>query len=66
MKKSPKLVTEDLYRIDWSKFNCHVILEETNNELKIICKIQANKPHTVLQVKSINPRLEERDNIIGI
>ena len=82
MLKSNKLLTEDLYTIDWNQFNCQAILDEVTEQFKIVCEIQPEHPHTVApkqgdcldgcsenlpkQIKEEKSGREEWDNMIGI
>ena len=74
MLKSGNILTEDLYTIDWSKFNCQAIFDEVTERLKIVCEIQPEHQHLASpregdppkQTKQEKGAREEWDNMIGI
>ena len=69
MLKSKALRAEDLYTVDWSKFDCHAVLNEATGHLQIVCDIKPEHPHTEAlgggSPKRQNGR-EEWNTMIGI
>ena len=48
MLKSKTLLTEDLFTVDWSKFNCRAVLNELTGHLQIVCDIKPEHSHMVV------------------
>ena len=70
MLKSKTLLTEDLFTVDWSKFNCKAVLNELTGHLQIVCDSKPDHPHVEAHgeghpAQSSKGR-QEWNNMVGI
>ena len=70
MLKSKTLLTEDLFTVDWSQFNCKAVLNEVTGHLQIVCDIKPDHPHTGAHTEEHPSQRskgrEEWNNMVGI